>query len=86
MKRSDIITTLQVQFKNMRSSDAMAMLDTVIDKIKTAVADDDRIEIVHTEACKRAGIENDISSFHAGAETHIYCQHKNSKGQGSECC
>ena len=44
-------------------------------------ADDDRIEKVHTEACKRAGIENDISSFHAGAETHIYCQHKNSKGE-----
>ena len=44
-------------------------------------ADDDRLEIVHTEACRRAGIENDISSFHAGAETHIYCQHKNSKGE-----
>lgn len=44
-------------------------------------APDDRIEKVHTEACKRAGIKNDISSFHAGAETHIYCQHKNSKGE-----
>ena len=44
-------------------------------------AEDDRIEKVHTEACKRAGIKNDISSFHAGAETHIYCQHKNSKGE-----
>lgn len=44
-------------------------------------AEDDRIERVHTEACIRAGIKNDISSFHAGAETHIYCQHKNSKGE-----
>lgn len=44
-------------------------------------AEGDRIEKAHTEACKRAGITNDISSFHAGAETHIYCQHKNSKGQ-----
>ena len=44
-------------------------------------ADDDRIERVHTEACRRVGIKNDISSFHAGAETHIYCQHKNSKGE-----
>ena len=44
-------------------------------------APDDRIEKVHTEACNRAGIKNDISSFHAGAETHIYCQHKNSKGE-----
>lgn len=44
-------------------------------------ADDDTIEKVHTIACKKAGIENDISSFHAGAETHIYCQHKNAKGE-----
>ena len=44
-------------------------------------ADDDRIEKVHTKACERAGIKNDISSFHAGAETHIYCHNKNSKGE-----
>ena len=44
-------------------------------------AQDDRIERVHTRACEMAGIKNDISSFHAGAETHIYCQHKNSKGE-----
>ena len=44
-------------------------------------AEDDRIEKVHTIACEQAGIRNDISSFHAGAETHIYCQHKNAKGE-----
>ena len=44
-------------------------------------ADDDRIELTHTKACERAGIKNDISSFHAGAETHIYCHNKNSKGE-----
>lgn len=44
-------------------------------------AKDERIEEVHTKACELAGIKNDISSFHAGAETHIYCQHKNSKGE-----
>ncbi len=44
-------------------------------------AKDDRIEIVHTRACERAGIKNDISSFHAGAETHIYCHNKNAKGE-----
>lgn len=44
-------------------------------------ADDDRIEIAHTKACNKAGIKNDISSFHAGAETHIYCHNKNSKGE-----
>ena len=45
MKRSDIITTLQVQFKNMRESDAMAMLDAVTDEMIDAVARGDRIEI-----------------------------------------
>ena len=45
MKRSDVIRTLQVQFKNMRESDAMAMLDTVVDEMKNAVARDDKIEI-----------------------------------------
>lgn len=44
-------------------------------------ADDDRIEIAHTKACEHAGIKNDISSFHAGAETHIYCHNKNLKGE-----
>ena len=44
-------------------------------------AEDDKIEKVHTKACEIAGIKNDISSFHAGAETHIYCQKKNSKGE-----
>ena len=45
MKRSDLIRSVQVQFKNMRESDAMAMLDTVTDEIKNAVADGNRIEI-----------------------------------------
>ena len=44
-------------------------------------AKDERIEIVHTKACEKAGIKNDISSFHAGAETHIYCHNKNAKGE-----
>ncbi|MBO7645143.1 MAG: integration host factor subunit beta [Alphaproteobacteria bacterium] len=45
MKRSDLIRSIQVQFKNMRETDAMAMLDTVVDSVKNAIADDKRIEI-----------------------------------------
>lgn len=44
-------------------------------------ADDDRIEIAHTKACEQVGIKNKIESFHAGAETHIYCHNKNAKGE-----
>lgn len=43
--------------------------------------EDDRIEKVHTAACDKLGIQNEISSFHAGAETHIYAHQKNKKGE-----
>ncbi|MBE7712072.1 MAG: aminoacyl-histidine dipeptidase [Cyanobacteria bacterium SIG31] len=43
--------------------------------------DDDSIQVVHTKACEKTGIKNEISSFHAGAETHIYCHNKNIKGE-----
>lgn len=45
MKRSDVVRSIKVQFNRMRTSDAMAMLDCVVDEIKTAVANDNRIEI-----------------------------------------
>ena len=45
MKRSDLIRTIQVQFKNMRETDAAAMFETVVEDMKNAVADGDRIEI-----------------------------------------
>ncbi len=45
MKRSDMVRTIQVQFKRMRGDDAAAILDTIADKIIKSVADGDRIEI-----------------------------------------
>jgi len=45
MKRSDVIRTIQVQFKHMRATDAAAMLDTVADSMIDAVANGNRIEI-----------------------------------------
>ena len=44
-------------------------------------ADDDSIPELHTKVCKKLGIQNEVSSFHAGAETHIYAHKKNSKGE-----
>ncbi len=43
-------------------------------------ADDDRVENVYRKACEKAGVNYEISSFHAGAETHIYCHNKNADG------
>lgn len=59
---------------------AEASIEFEIHLLPFEKADDDRIEKVHTKACETAGIKNDISSFHAGAETHIYCHNKNANG------
>ncbi len=44
-------------------------------------ADDDSIPELHTKVCNKLGIKNEVSSFHAGAETHIYAHNKNAKGE-----
>ncbi len=45
MKRSDIVRTIQVQFKHMRPTDAAAILDTVSEHMMESVADGNRIEV-----------------------------------------
>ncbi len=45
MKRSDIVRSIQVQFKHLRASDAAAMVDTVVEHLIESVANGDRIEI-----------------------------------------
>lgn len=42
---------------------------------------DEKIAIIHARACNKLGITQDISSFHAGAETHIYAQNSNAQGE-----
>lgn len=44
-------------------------------------AEDDVIQKIHTTACKKTGVKQNISSFHAGAETHIYAKNKNAKNE-----
>lgn len=43
--------------------------------------EDDRVEKAFAQGAKNAGVNFEISSFHAGAETHIYCQKQNKKGE-----
>ena len=77
----DFMSSIVDKFNKKYESLAEAQIEFEIHLPPFERAKDDRIEKVHTEACNRIGIKNDISSFHAGAETHIYCQHKNSKGE-----
>lgn len=44
-------------------------------------ADDDFIEKIHTIACEKTQVKQNVSSFHAGAETHIYAQNSNANGE-----
>lgn len=43
--------------------------------------EDDRVEKAFSSGAKKAEIDFEISSFHAGAETHIYCQKQNENGE-----
>jgi len=43
--------------------------------------EDDRVEKAFATGAKNANVDFEISSFHAGAETHIYCQKQNNKGE-----
>ena len=43
--------------------------------------EDDRVEKAFASGAKRAEVDFEISSFHAGAETHIYCQKQNKQGE-----
>ena len=44
-------------------------------------SNDTYIPEVFERTAKKLGVKYAINSFHAGAETHIYCQHKNAKGE-----
>lgn len=69
------------KFNQKHQGLAEAVIEFEVHLLPFEKAEDDRIEKAHTKACEMAGIKNDISSFHAGAETHIYCHNKNAKGE-----
>ena len=77
----DLMKSVVDKFNNKYKDLATANIEFEVHLLPFEKAEDDRIEIAHTKACEKAGIKNDISSFHAGAETHIYCHNKNSKGE-----
>ena len=77
----DLMKSVVEKFNNKYKDLAAANIEFEVHLLPFEKAEDDRIEIAHTKACEKAGIKNDISSFHAGAETHIYCHNKNSKGE-----
>lgn len=77
----DLMKSIVDEFNQKYEGLAVAEIEFEIHLLPFEKAEDDRIEKVHTHACEMVGIKNDISSFHAGAETHIYCHNKNANGE-----
>ena len=73
----NIIDDFNKKYENL----AEAKIEFEIHLLPFEKADDDRIEIAHKKACYKIGAESLVSSFHAGAETHIYCHNKNALGE-----
>lgn len=77
----DLMKSIVDKFNQRYHGLAEAIIEFEVHLLPFEKAEDDRIEKAHTKACEVVGIKNDISSFHAGAETHIYCHNKNAKGE-----
>lgn len=76
-----LMVSIVEEFNKQYAGLAEAEIEFEVHLLPFEQADDDRIQKVHTQACEKIGVKNEISSFHAGAETHIYCHNKNSKGE-----
>ena len=77
----NLMSSIVDEFNDKYKDLAVAEIEFEIHLLPFEKANDDRIEKAHTSACIKTGIKNEISSFHAGAETHIYCHNKNSRGE-----
>lgn len=76
-----VMTALVDQFNTKYKGLALAEIKFEIHLPPFEKSEDDTIPELHTKVCDKLGIKNEISSFHAGAETHIYAHQKNSQGQ-----
>lgn len=77
----DIMLDCVNKFNEKYAGLANAEIEFSIHLLPFEKSDDDLIPQVHTEASKLAGVQNEVSSFHAGAETHIYANNVNGKGE-----
>ena len=60
---------------------AQAEIEFEIHLLPFERVEDDRVEKAFAQGAKNANVDFEISSFHAGAETHIYCQKQNHNGE-----
>ncbi len=76
-----LMQSLVDKFNQKYEGLAKAEIEFEIHLLPFERVEDDRIEKAFAQGAKNAEVDFEISSFHAGAETHIYCQKQNKKGE-----
>ena len=69
------------KFNQKYESLAQAEIEFEVHLLPFERVEDDRVEKAFSAGAKEANVDFEISSFHAGAETHIYCQKQNNKNE-----
>ena len=76
-----LMQSLVNKFNKKYESLAIAEIEFEVHLLPFERVEDDKIEKAFAQGAKNADVNFEISSFHAGAETHIYCQRQNIKGE-----
>lgn len=77
----NLMESIVKEFNNTYEGLAEASIEFEVHLLAFEKANDNKISEIHKKACELANINGEISSFHAGAETHIYCHNKNKNGE-----
>ena len=83
-KENELIQTMQNTVDAFNKKHEGIATATIVFKEKMPMFEknqDDYMPNLFVKAAKKVGIEPEISSFHAGAETHIYANRTNAKGE-----
>ena len=77
----DFMKSIVDKFNQKYEGLAKAEIEFEVHLLPFERVEDDRVEKAFAQGAKITEVDFEISSFHAGAETHIYCQKQNSKGE-----
>ncbi len=77
----DLMLSIVNKFNQKYSGLAKADIEFEVHLLPFERVEDDKIEKAFAQGAKKANVSFEISSFHAGAETHIYCQKQNNKAE-----
>ena len=83
-KENELIQTMQKTVDEFNKKYEGIATATIVFNVKMPMFEknqDEYMPNLFSEVAKKVGIEPEISSFHAGAETHIYANKQNVKGE-----